>query len=77
MKNAENSPETSVVAVATVDEPYVIVMFEEGAKLEPETITVTPTIPDEGFRVIEGTMTVREVVPVREPTPTFSVAVRV
>ncbi len=65
------------MAFATVDEPYVMVMFEEGAKLEPDTITVTPTIPVTGLSVIEGATTVRVAVPVCEPVPTFPVTVRV
>jgi hypothetical protein len=77
MKVAENNPETSAVLVATVVEPNVTVMFEEGAKLEPETITVTPTIPVEGFRVTEGATTVSVADPVREPVPTLPVTVRV
>ncbi len=77
MKDAENKPETSVTAVATVDEPNVIVTFEEGAKLDPETVTVKPTIPEDGFNVIEATITVSVAEPVREPLPTFPVIVSV
>jgi len=77
MKDAENKPETSVVAVATVDEPNVIVTFEDGLKLDPETVTDKPTIPEDGFRVIEGTITVSVEEPVREPVPTVPVTVSV
>jgi hypothetical protein len=77
MTGTENKPDASVVAVATVVEPNVIVTVEESAKLVPETVTVEPTIPEEGFRVIEGTITVSEAEPVRKPVPTLPVTVRV
>ncbi len=73
----ENNPDTSVVAFATNVEPKIIVTVEESAKLDPDTVTVEPTIPEVGFRVIAGTMTVREAVPVRDPDPTLPVTVRV
>ena len=73
----ENNPDASVVAVATNVEPNVIVTVEESAKLDPDIVTVDPTIPEVGFRVIAGTMTVREAVPVRDPDPTLPVMVRV
>ena len=73
----ENNPDASVVAVATNVEPNVIVTVEESAKLDPDIVTVDPTIPEVGLRVIAGTMTVREAVPVRDPDPTLPVMVRV
>ncbi len=66
-----------MVAVATINESNVIVIFEEGAKLEPETVTDKPTIPDDGFRVIEAAITVSVAKPVREPVPTLPVTVSV
>ncbi len=63
------------MVTAAVEEPNVIVMFEEAAKFEPETVTVTPTIPDDRFSVIEGTLTVSEADPVRDPVPTSPVTV--
>ncbi len=77
MKGAENKPETSVVAVATVDEPNVIMTFEDGLKLDPETVMDKPTIPEVGFRVIKETITVSVEEPVREPVPTLPVTVSV
>jgi len=77
VNDAVNTPETSVVAVATVVDPYVIVMVDEGEKLLPETVTVRPTIPELGVREIAGTVTVRVAFPTREPVPTLPVTVRV
>jgi len=77
MKGTENKPVTSVVALATTVEPNVMVTVEESAKFVPETVTVEPTMPEVGFSVIEGPITVREAVPSREPAPTFPVTVRV
>ncbi len=54
-----------------------IVTLDEGPKLDPDTITVTPTIPLVGFKVTIGTSTVSVAVPVREPVPTLPVTVRV
>jgi hypothetical protein len=42
------------VAVATVVPSYVIVNAELGRKLEPDTVTVVPTDPLEGFRETVG-----------------------
>ncbi len=54
VKKAENRPELSVVTVATVEEPNVIVTVEVDEKLVPETITGEPTTSDVGFRLIPG-----------------------
>jgi hypothetical protein len=52
-------------------------MLEEGAKCVPETLTESPTIPDEGVSVMLGIATVNVAVPVREPMPTVPVTVNV
>ena len=75
VKVAENRPEGSVVVVTTIVESKVIVMFAEGLKFEPETVTDTPTIPDAGFRLIEGIAIVSVASPVRVPVPTSPVTV--
>src|SRR6266571_7105376 len=52
VKEAENKPELSVVAVATVDEPNVTVTPELDEKLVPETVTREPTAPNVGLKLI-------------------------
>lgn len=53
----ENDPVESVVFVpltVTVEPPKVAEIEEEAGKPKPETVTVEPTIPFEGFRAIDG-----------------------
>ena len=76
VKVVKNRPEGSVVVVATIVESKVIVMLAEGLKFEPETATDTPTIPEAGFRLIEGIAIVSVASPVRVPVPTSPVTVR-
>jgi len=54
---AENEPSISVEVVppsATADPPNVAVIVFEEVKPVPEMVTVEPTVPFEGFKVIEG-----------------------
>src|SRR5262249_16063528 len=74
---AKNAPERSVFAVAMVDESNVIVMGADGLKFDPETLTVVPTIPDAGLRLIVEMRIVRVACPVRVPTSTSPVTVNV
>ena len=59
LKDMENEPALSVTVVRIkgepVPEPKVTVTLEEAAKLEPETVTGDPTIPDVGLTFTEGT----------------------
>ncbi len=59
---AVKAPKADVVTVAgmvvTVAPLNLIVMVEEGTKLEPLTLTVAPTAPWRGDRVIVGVATV-------------------
>jgi|SRR5947209_3176534 len=50
-----------VVGVVVIPAPsYVIVMTEFTAKLLPETVTVVPAGPPDGFSVIAGVVTVND-----------------
>ena len=59
-----------MLALPRVEESNIIVTVEEAAKLEPVTVKDEPTIPEAGFRVIDGMMTVRVAEPPREVAPT-------
>ncbi len=48
------SPRPSLVTVATVRDPNVIVTVELGEKLVPETVTGELTAPEVGLRLIPG-----------------------
>src|SRR5207245_2050056 len=54
LKNVENDPLLSVLVVATVDEPKVMVTEWEFWKPVPEIETSEPSVPLIGFGVIEG-----------------------
>ncbi len=58
MKVALNEPTMDAVTVVgdvvCVTPSYLMVMVEEAAKPVPDTVTVPPTIPLVGFRLIEA-----------------------
>ncbi len=77
VKVAENPPDASVVADVTVELSNVMLTLADEAKLVPVIVTDRPTIPDAGFRLINGICTVNEADPEWLPVATVPVIVTV
>ncbi len=77
MKVAENPPDASVVADVTVELSKVMLTLADEAKLVPVIVIDRPTIPEVGFRLIDGICTVKEADPEWLPVATVPATVMV
>ena len=55
VKEAENEPEEDVRVVALIPPSYLTVAITPPANPEPDTVSVEPTFPLVGLRIIEAT----------------------